>query len=177
MKGLIFDIKRFAIHDGPGIRATVFFKGCPMECWWCHNPESRKPEPVVIKRSRKLNGQTFVSEEIIGKTLINKRKVKDKIFNITHKLLKKPKPADTEEIVIPEPEIDKIVELNEEDELEMLTAVALAIHIEMHLHQQPAVLTRLDFGNAVDSWAFSSRPITNLHFENLLPTRNSLNKI
>ncbi len=38
--GLIFDIKRYAIHDGPGIRTTVFFKGCPMRCQWCHNPES-----------------------------------------------------------------------------------------------------------------------------------------
>jgi pyruvate formate lyase activating enzyme len=39
MKGLIFDIKRFAIHDGPGIRTTLFFKGCPLHCAWCHNPE------------------------------------------------------------------------------------------------------------------------------------------
>jgi pyruvate formate lyase activating enzyme len=39
-KGLIFDIKRFAVHDGPGIRTTVFFKGCPLHCLWCHNPES-----------------------------------------------------------------------------------------------------------------------------------------
>ena len=39
MKGLIFDIKRFAIHDGPGIRTTIFFKGCPLHCEWCHNPE------------------------------------------------------------------------------------------------------------------------------------------
>lgn len=38
-KGMIFDIKRFAIHDGPGIRTTVFFKGCPLHCLWCHNPE------------------------------------------------------------------------------------------------------------------------------------------
>lgn len=37
--GFIFDIKRFAVHDGPGIRTTVFFKGCPLRCWWCHNPE------------------------------------------------------------------------------------------------------------------------------------------
>ena len=36
---MIFDIKKFAIHDGPGIRTTVFFKGCPLDCWWCHNPE------------------------------------------------------------------------------------------------------------------------------------------
>jgi len=39
-KGLVFDIKRYAIHDGPGIRTTVFFKGCPLKCLWCHNPES-----------------------------------------------------------------------------------------------------------------------------------------
>jgi len=38
---LIFNIMRFAMHDGPGIRTTVFFKGCPLSCWWCHNPESR----------------------------------------------------------------------------------------------------------------------------------------
>lgn len=38
-QGYIFDIKRFAVHDGPGIRTTVFLKGCPLRCWWCHNPE------------------------------------------------------------------------------------------------------------------------------------------
>jgi len=38
---LIFNIMRFALHDGPGIRTVVFFKGCPLECWWCHNPESQ----------------------------------------------------------------------------------------------------------------------------------------
>ncbi len=41
MKGVIFDIKRFAVHDGPGIRTTVFLKGCPLRCSWCHNPESQ----------------------------------------------------------------------------------------------------------------------------------------
>ena len=40
MKGNIFDIQRFSIHDGPGIRTTVFFKGCNLSCFWCHNPES-----------------------------------------------------------------------------------------------------------------------------------------
>jgi pyruvate formate lyase activating enzyme len=39
LNGTIFDIKRFAIHDGPGIRTTIFFKGCPLHCLWCHNPE------------------------------------------------------------------------------------------------------------------------------------------
>lgn len=47
--GYVFDIKRYAIHDGPGIRTTVFFKGCPLQCRWCHNPESwnQYPEPSV----------------------------------------------------------------------------------------------------------------------------------
>lgn len=46
LKGMIFDIQSFAIHDGPGIRTLVFMKGCPLECQWCHNPEgiSRKSE-------------------------------------------------------------------------------------------------------------------------------------
>ena len=39
MKGLIFDIKEFTVHDGEGIRTTVFLKGCPLRCVWCHNPE------------------------------------------------------------------------------------------------------------------------------------------
>jgi len=46
--GLIFDVKRYAIHDGPGIRTTVFFKGCPLSCWWCHNPEGQSFEPELM---------------------------------------------------------------------------------------------------------------------------------
>lgn len=47
----IFDIKRFAIHDGYGIRTTVFFKGCPLKCRWCQNPEgfSYKPQPIYLQ--------------------------------------------------------------------------------------------------------------------------------
>ena len=48
--GIVFDIRRYAVHDGPGIRTTVFFKGCALSCWWCHNPESQDPGPEVIVR-------------------------------------------------------------------------------------------------------------------------------
>ena len=50
---LLFDIKRYAIHDGPGIRTTLFLKGCPLRCVWCHNPESWSPLPQKLyKKSR-----------------------------------------------------------------------------------------------------------------------------
>lgn len=49
--GIVFDIKRFAVHDGPGIRTTVFLKGCPLSCWWCHNPESQSARPDVLYRA------------------------------------------------------------------------------------------------------------------------------
>lgn len=45
--GTVFNIQRFSVHDGPGIRTTVFLKGCPLSCRWCHNPEGRDPRPEV----------------------------------------------------------------------------------------------------------------------------------
>ncbi len=48
LEGLIFDIKRFASDDGPGIRTTVFFKGCPLNCIWCHSPESISRQPELV---------------------------------------------------------------------------------------------------------------------------------
>lgn len=63
LTGTVFDIQRFSVHDGPGIRTTVFLKGCPLRCKWCHNPEglSRKP------------GLQFFAEKCIGCGACGKR--------------------------------------------------------------------------------------------------------
>jgi len=51
--GIIFDFKRYTLHDGPGIRAAVHLKGCPLSCWWCHNPESQSPLPQTLFRGER----------------------------------------------------------------------------------------------------------------------------
>lgn len=56
IKGTIFDIKKYSIHDGPGTRTTVHMKGCPLTCWWCHNPESQAMMPAILFRSEKCIG-------------------------------------------------------------------------------------------------------------------------
>lgn len=48
MTGCIFDIMKYSVHDGPGIRTTVFLKGCPLNCWWCHNPEGQALKPEIM---------------------------------------------------------------------------------------------------------------------------------
>lgn len=48
MTGTVFNIQRFCVNDGPGIRTTVFLKGCPLSCAWCHNPESKSPRPELF---------------------------------------------------------------------------------------------------------------------------------
>ena len=55
MKGLIFNIQRYSIQDGPGIRTTVFMKGCPLKCIWCANPEGQKPVPEILYDKNKCN--------------------------------------------------------------------------------------------------------------------------
>lgn len=67
MQGVIFDIKHYAIHDGPGIRQTIFFKGCALGCWWCHNPESRSQEPFTYNKKEKIDGRVVKVTETVGK--------------------------------------------------------------------------------------------------------------
>ena len=54
--GLVYDIQHFCVHDGPGIRTTVFLKGCPLKCRWCHNPESQKLQPELMFHNTRCTG-------------------------------------------------------------------------------------------------------------------------
>jgi pyruvate formate lyase activating enzyme len=84
MKGIIFDLKRFAVHDGPGIRTTVFLKGCPLACRWCHNPESIDPMVGEMPKSVRVGNQTFTENETVGfemtETELMRELLKDQIF-------------------------------------------------------------------------------------------------
>ena len=65
--GMVFDISEAAIHDGPGLRTTVFLKGCPMRCRWCHSPEGQSPEQEMLllpDNSQRLCGKLFDAENL-----------------------------------------------------------------------------------------------------------------
>ena len=68
MKGTIFNIQRFCTHDGPGIRTTVFLKGCPLRCAWCHNPESQSAD-VEVFSDGELCGREVTVEEVVDEVL------------------------------------------------------------------------------------------------------------
>ncbi len=84
MQGKIFDIKRFAVNDGMGIRTTIFFKGCPLNCLWCHNPESISSDFQSVILERKLDGKIFSYQQNIGRMIdvddLLKEILKDKHF-------------------------------------------------------------------------------------------------
>jgi len=83
-KGVIFDIKRFAIHDGPGIRTTVFLKGCPLDCWWCANPEGQEKKPEEIISLFQLEDSEECIKDIIGEEIsthqVMEEILKDRVF-------------------------------------------------------------------------------------------------
>jgi pyruvate formate lyase activating enzyme len=66
MKGLIFNVKRYSINDGPGIRVTFFMKGCPLNCMWCHNPEGINAFPEIVKQISRVGENEFTSEVELG---------------------------------------------------------------------------------------------------------------
>lgn len=63
MEGILFNIQKFSLHDGPGIRTVVFLKGCPLRCKWCANPESQQSEPQLMGAEEK--GQRLSVEEVV----------------------------------------------------------------------------------------------------------------
>ncbi len=67
MKGLIFSVKRYSVHDGPGIRVTFFMKGCPLSCWWCHNPEGISPFQETVVGTRRVGEKEFRFDEPVGR--------------------------------------------------------------------------------------------------------------
>jgi pyruvate formate lyase activating enzyme len=67
MKGLIFNVKRYSVHDGPGIRVTFFMKGCPLSCRWCHNPEGISPDMESVDLTEKVGEKEFIRKEEAGK--------------------------------------------------------------------------------------------------------------
>jgi pyruvate formate lyase activating enzyme len=64
--GIVFDIKEFTVHDGPGVRTTVFLKGCPLACMWCHNPEGQSMQPQGIRSpsGERLAGRAYSAGEL-----------------------------------------------------------------------------------------------------------------
>lgn len=80
-EGVIFSIEEFAVNDGPGIRSTIFLKGCPLRCAWCHNPEGISPYPqyMVKKSGRKMCGYVVSSDELAKQVLKNKE-----IYKLNH---------------------------------------------------------------------------------------------
>lgn len=71
--GMVFDIREFSINDGPGIRTTVFMKGCPLACTWCHNPEGISPRPQVLRSAagERTVGRTYTADELAA--VLNKQ--------------------------------------------------------------------------------------------------------
>lgn len=69
--GIVFDIQRAALHDGPGLRTVVFLKGCPLRCAWCHNPESQKLRPEQ-GRSGKIYGRRIDLETVMQSVLADR---------------------------------------------------------------------------------------------------------
>lgn len=69
LSGIVFDIKEFTVHDGPGVRVTVFLKGCPLRCSWCHNPEGLSADPQWMRGSagERLVGHVFAADELAAR--------------------------------------------------------------------------------------------------------------
>ena len=71
--GLVFNVQRFSVHDGPGLRSTVFMKGCPLRCAWCHNPESQSPHPTFVRLRHRCMSCGRCSDEELATPVVSVR--------------------------------------------------------------------------------------------------------
>lgn len=78
MNGILFDIQRFCTKDGPGIRTTAFFKGCPLRCLWCHNPESQKIGIEQMKKAKEEGSEQVGREYSVDQVM--EIVLKDRLF-------------------------------------------------------------------------------------------------
>jgi pyruvate formate lyase activating enzyme len=77
LSGLVFNIQRFSLHDGPGVRSTVFMKGCPLRCAWCHNPESQSTETQLVRLATRCMHCERCSEEELANPVVVGRTAAD----------------------------------------------------------------------------------------------------
>ncbi len=75
--GLVFNVQRFSLHDGPGLRSTVFMKGCPLSCRWCHNPESQSPHQAFIRMRHRCMSCGRCSEAELARAVVTGRTLED----------------------------------------------------------------------------------------------------
>lgn len=71
--GVVFNVQRFSVHDGPGLRTTVFMKGCPLTCTWCHNPESQSLAPAFVRLQHRCMRCGRCSDEELGNPVVHGR--------------------------------------------------------------------------------------------------------
>jgi pyruvate formate lyase activating enzyme len=87
LTGLVFDFKHFAVHDGPGIRTTVFLKGCSLKCQWCHSPESQSTNPEIMVHPEKCIGCGSCVEECPKNAVISPGIIDAKVCNLCGKCI------------------------------------------------------------------------------------------
>ena len=93
MPGLIFNVQRFSLHDGPGLRSTVFMKGCPLHCAWCHNPESQSTHLEFIRltgrcmRCERCSEEELASPTVIGPVSYTHLRAHETVLDLVCRLL------------------------------------------------------------------------------------------